>query len=247
MIRFIDDHEKRQFTISGLIYCVTIDGLLWNETHQYWVSPSVENGKPIINDIGVLPFRLDELVWIMFKGTPPVDKILLHKDKNPLNCNLNNLIYSLTDEYVVGDRYGSLTVYDTYTRHMANGDEVYCKCKCDCGGFYDASLSRLKSGKTIRCLKCAKSNINYESGSKHPLYKVWSSAKSRYGRRMCPEWYNNADSFIAWAKSRGWIKGNHIRCIQPSGVYNPDTCYIVASSRTARLNPYIHNGLSIFK
>ena len=234
MIRFYNESEKRSFIMNDLTYCVTIDGLLWNETYQYWVNPSIEDGNPIINDIGVLPFRLDELVWVMFKGTSPVDKILIHKDKNPLNCNLNNLVYSSTDEYVIGNKYGALTVYDTYTRRLANGDEVYCKCQCDCGGFYDASLSRLKSGKTIRCLKCAKGDVSYVGGSKHPLYKVWSSAKSRYGFRMDPTWYHDANAFISWAMSRGWRKGLHVRSMYPKGVYGPNTCYI-APARSSKL------------
>jgi len=77
--------------------------------------------------------------------------------------------------------------------------------------------------------------------SKHPLYSVLRSMKSRcynknvknfknYGGRgitLCEEWRRDARFFIRWGEKNGYRKGLQIDRINNDGNYEPDNCRFV--------------------
>ena len=79
--------------------------------------------------------------------------------------------------------------------------------------------------------------------SGHPIYRVWSTIKTRcynnnyaqfryYGGRginICDEWFDTPKEFIKWAKNNGWQKGLSIDRINNDGNYEPSNCRFVTN------------------
>lgn len=110
-------------------------------------------------------------------------------------------------------------------------------------------------------------------GSPHPLYRVLKSAVSRctnekskdykwYGARgikVCEEWSENPEAFVAWAIDNGYKNGMELDRRDNDGNYSPDNCRFVTHVENCRnrratvmnvdtarrLREHIRNGSSI--
>lgn len=137
---------------------------------------------------------------------------------------------------------------------------------CDCGTIKTYELSTLRSGRTLSCgclnKKLAAGRFTRHGLASHPLYKIWSSIKSRccniddksyanYGGRgvlICEEWKNDFKAFFGWSIENGWRKGLDLdKDILGDGItYAPGSCCFVSrviNSRNKRNNIRIeYNG-----
>lgn len=85
-------------------------------------------------------------------------------------------------------------------------------------------------------------------GSPHPLYRVLKSAVSRcthekskdykwYGARgikVCEEWSENPEAFVAWAIDNGYEKGKELDRINNDGNYEPGNCRFISHAINCR-------------
>jgi hypothetical protein len=83
---------------------------------------------------------------------------------------------------------------------------------------------------------------------KHPAYRVWRNMKTRCynpqnrafktyggrGIRVCSEWLNSPDVFVAWALSNGWASDLTIDRINNDDDYSPSNCAWVSKPENAR-------------
>jgi hypothetical protein len=67
--------------------------------------------------------------------------------------------------------------------------------------------------------------VKDESGKTraHPLYWVYHEKRKNYD--IDPAW-NTVFSFVEWAKSHGWVRGDSIRRRNTSEPYGPTNCYV---------------------
>lgn len=133
------------------------------------------------------------------------------------------------------------------------GIRTYIKVKCDCGviKFVEYQNWRMGKTKTCGCEMYPKTN-----DTKHPLYPIWQSMKTRCnnpndpryplyggnGVRVCEEWNNNFHAYRDWALSNGWKPGTQIdkdKKAQEAGVeakmYSPEWCSILTAAQNSRL------------
>lgn len=122
-----------------------------------------------------------------------------------------------------------------------NGTPLF-ECVCPgCGAV--RNLDRRKIG--TNCAKCAGAARATHGMSKHPVYRLWQSMKSRclypsvqgfkyYGARgisVCEEW-QDFEVFSAWALANGYAQGLEIDRLDNDGNYEPGNC---------RFIPHLHN------
>lgn len=159
--------------------------------------------------------------------------------------------------YQSGDMYNGVML--TGKAYKKKG-ESYVEFICTCNNIWWAKLGRLKSGHTKSC-GCRISQVLKDRNithnlSRHPLYAVFCSMKSRcsnetseayvnYGARgikVCDEWLNDFTLFHEWAMSNGWSKGLEIDRKDNDKGYSPANCRISndeVQSRNKRNNVII--------
>lgn len=65
---------------------------------------------------------------------------------------------------LIGQKFGDREVLNVFRKKIGNLNYAFATCKCKCGSVDDVYLSRLRSGKSLQCSKCAKSNCNSSTG-----------------------------------------------------------------------------------
>ena len=125
-------------------------------------------------------------------------------------------------------------------------------CKCSCGKLKEINSSSLLRGLTKSC-GCLRKKISAKNStshglSKHKLYNVWNTMKSRcsnkkhnryhrYGGRgiiVCKKWKENFVEFYKWAISNGWKEGLQIDRKNNDGNYCPSNCRFVTNIENYR-------------
>lgn len=114
---------------------------------------------------------------------------------------------------LIGEKFNKLTVVDfSYIKNR----HCYWKCECECGNYFIALGSQLKTGKTKSCgcfkKDILKSVVTTHNRSRDYMGKLWENIKSRclsskykgyknYGARgitIYEPWIHNSSLFINW-------------------------------------------------
>lgn len=148
--------------------------------------------------------------------------------------------------WLVGQKFGRLTVLEDLGTNDKSGRKL--RCKCDCGKEVIVSQILLRTGNTQSC-GCLHSDSvslrnketacwNGDSKSEYErLYHIWCAMRNRcdstsnihydlYGGRgikVCPEWYDWF-TFKNWALSHGYSNELTIDRINSNGNYEPNNC-----------------------
>lgn len=162
------------------------------------------------------------------------------RDENMKNLNFEDL---------TGQRFGRLTVVRYLNKDERKTKTYNWLCKCDCGNYVHAHISKLKSGYAKSCGCIVKEHIGnvnrkYKNIDKR-LYSVYKMMILRcydenekkyndYGGRgivVCEEWLGNLgfDVFSEWAYANGYDKtAERGQCtidrIDVNGNYEPSNC-----------------------
>lgn len=121
------------------------------------------------------------------------------------------------------------------------GNFFFYKCRCFCGGVFEAHGHTLLSGsrKSCGCLSAPtqfKTKHGASGSNKAPEYSSWAAMKDRckrpgnasyrhYGGRgikVCDRWLNDFEAFLADMGPRP--DGHSIDRIDPNGNYEPSNC-----------------------
>ena len=149
--------------------------------------------------------------------------------------------------YIVGERYGRLTVIKFIG--INNKKCPIVECKCDCGNSYIGNYYGLRRGTTKSC-GCYRSEYVANKNKKHGLgtsnlYPIWKSIKQRcyndkckdykyYGKvgiNMCTSWFESFisfytdmnESYIQHCNTYGRADTSLDR-IDPNGNYCKENC-----------------------
>ena len=146
--------------------------------------------------------------------------------------------------WLVGQRFGHLTVIRDSNKRFKSCGNIIWECKCDCGNITYVSTGNLKAevNKTVSC-GCvqAQNRIKHNYTVTNPrLYKIYSSMKQRcynrnsdgykwYGARgikICDEWLGEkgAENFCKWALENGYTDFLEIDRIDNNKNYEPLNC-----------------------
>ena len=140
----------------------------------------------------------------------------------------------MSNKSVIGQKFNQLTVVAEYSK---NG-RIRRKCVCECGGYADTTLDKLKNGHTKSC-GCAKKGVNRKYGEidtrlyniylkmvrrcyipKDPAYKYYGAR----GITICDEWLNDRSTFFRWARENGYSDELTIDRLNVNGNYEPSNC-----------------------
>lgn len=138
--------------------------------------------------------------------------------------------------YLVGRKYGRLTVESVERRGPRN--KIYCNCICDCGEKKSVAKGNLESG-TIKSCGCLQKEKQHGL-SRTRLYLIHRGMHQRCnnekcvtyhryggkGIRVCDEWSgeNGFINFKKWADENGYNETLTIDRIDSSKGYSPDNC-----------------------
>ena len=166
-------------------------------------------------------------------------------------------------EDVIDRKFGRLTILeDAPTRKK----HCFVLCQCDCGNKKIVGLSHLKQGITKSC-GCLQPEVIRKIATTHglsktPLYRIWVDIKKRClnkdnkryadwggrGIRLCAEWENDPEKFIAWCHSNGWKKDLEIDRIDNDGDYSPLNCrFVTAQENNSNKRLIQKNNLSGYR
>lgn len=153
-----------------------------------------------------------------------------------------------------GQKFGRLLVVDEAEYYTKSGSKQKgYLCQCDCGNRKVISSSSLKSGKTKSCGCLIREfnakryryyqktpNINDDQRKKdikrisriynHMKQRCYNSNTHNYssyggrGIRICDEWLNDKNTFVAWALDNGYREDLSIDRIDVNGDYSPSNC-----------------------
>ena len=149
--------------------------------------------------------------------------------------------------YLVGQRFGRLTVVEDLGTQGRG--EKYCRCLCDCGESVDIRQISLLDGNTKSCgclhkeqlAKRNKETALLNGDTVNPKYKriyqIWIGMKNRcfspnnanyylYGGRgitVCKEWLK-WENFRDWALNNGYKDNLTIDRINGDDIYRPGNC-----------------------
>lgn len=158
--------------------------------------------------------------------------------------------------------------YLTFIRKLTHASKIDGKqinpvalYKCRCGKEINVVINNAKTGavKSCGCLPLEKPGYTTHGLHDHPLYSIWQGIKRRcytetepayplYGGRgvkMCEEWLQHPEQFIAWAMEKGWEKGLQVdkdvipkKLGLPALLYSPEMCCLITSkeNNNARRN-----------
>lgn len=142
----------------------------------------------------------------------------------------------------VGDKFGRLTVLETYVIRKNGQTRNYCRCKCSCGNIVDIRMDCIgtKYGRTCSC-GCYRDEKN-KRGKTHGKsndseYNTWISMKQRClnpnapnfhlyggsGIKICDRWLHSFENFLEDMGEKP--SPNHsIDRINVYGDYEPSNC-----------------------
>ena len=160
---------------------------------------------------------------------------------------------------IIGEKFGRLTILETFTRKPNKTTRRYVVCKCECGNTVTTRYDALKSGHTISCgcyhdevCKNGCKPIKHGKTSSR-LYNIWKGMKQRCyynkhdhyknyggaGVEVCNEWKNDFQTFYDWAMENGYKEdADFHECtidrIDPFKNYSPDNCRWIAHKEQLR-------------
>jgi hypothetical protein len=135
--------------------------------------------------------------------------------------------------YLVGQRFGILTVISEVENRNKNGHILY-NVKCDCGKEKQVLGASLRQGSSRSC-NCCHLLKGTHGMWKTKAFKIWIGMKSRcsdinspsykhYGARgiiVCDRWVNSFENFY---EDMGNPNGLTIERINVNGNYEPSNC-----------------------
>lgn len=151
------------------------------------------------------------------------------------------------------EKYGRLTIIESWKEKKYSSYETFVKCRCDCGNILESRrLNALRSGNTKSCGCLTKDLLNERNTthgvSNHPSRGTYYSMISRcydkrhkkyhnYGGRgitVCDEWLNDMRKFVEWADKNGFEKGLQLDRIDNNKGYFPGNCRWVTAGVNLR-------------
>lgn len=179
--------------------------------------------------------ELDESRHNMTDLVPREDGICNTITSVQKDCLVFEPVSKRVDKITTGKKYGRLTVIEKTDRKQ--GTNYIYKCRCDCGNIVYVSSGHL--GKETFSCGCLKRECHTTHGmTKSRIYNIWTLMKqrccnksnnvySRYGGRgikVCDEWNDNFENFLAWSLKNGYSDNLTIDRINNDGNYEPSNC-----------------------
>lgn len=169
----------------------------------------------------------------------------------------------MTDEEIIGRKFGQLTVLSIYRKVIGRAVKRNARiavCECDCGEVRESEYCNLPTGNTKMCKRCSsikKSNHKRVHGHSEgsmgrtkiegKMYYTWCAMKRRCGNegdkrfddyggrgiKVCARW---ADSYEAFLEDFGLppTMKHQIDRIDNDGDYSNENCQWVTRKQNAR-------------
>lgn len=150
------------------------------------------------------------------------------------------------DTTPIGTRFGRLVVTEKHLGKRSDGrNRTMASARCDCGAEIVTPIYNLKSGNTTSC-GCYHREVVQKTmtthgntvGGRTRLYRIWKAMKQRCtnpnaanyrwyggkGIKVCVEWENDFDVFLAWALAHGYADGLELDRKDSDQDYSPANC-----------------------